>query len=302
MATDSRDVVVPDGSRLTWSKAVRELRSALFLGSFLIGIGSGVAGLMTAGSAGNVALRIVAGVCLTYVVARLLNVLLVVDRRRLNDRIEDLCAERYRILGALERLIDRQGLQYGEAIEIDVTIGCTDADDLVVQRHVTTPNPYLYYRSVRPIVPVDLPVPTTYEDLDLRVDIEDGQGERALVFPFLTNNRVRVLVVFEPSVDREITWTLTYRPRGLWRPLRRHGVDQLVWDARSPSGRNDDATLTAFAVRFHFPSRRRGTVIERTRRGTVTRRQVNGVPGTAVWTDANPAGRRYVWDLNLDPA
>ena len=291
--------------------AMGAFRGAAVLGASLVGVTSGIAGLATGGRLGPAILRIVAVVCILYVIVNFVNTLLAQEHRQLRRRLEATRdefaqykaaadSERQRYMSTVKRLVDRQSLLYAEDLEVTIEIGADDANDRIVERHTTTPTPFLFYRSMRPVVPTDTPEPLTFDDLDLTIEIENGDGTTATVLPLVEAGReVRILIVFDPLVSEVLTWTLSYRPRGLWASLRRDGVDALAWDARTPNGRLGDCTFTTFAVRFCFPEGIVGAVAERGQRGTVTRQHDGAGHATANWSEQRPEGRRYEWDLTF---
>lgn len=200
--------------------------------------------------------------------------------------------ERYR--GAITRFVDRQSLLYEEELELTIIIGADDSGDRVVERHITKPTPYLFYRSMRPILPRNGGPPPSFEDLDLRVVPENDESVTLTVLPLVPES-ARILIIMEPPVHRTLIWQLSYRPIGLWRPLRRGGIDELTWDARTPLG-HGESTYSRFLVRFCFPE---GTqkirVWERGHRGTA---EQGSTPREIIWRDESPQGVRYEWDLS----
>jgi hypothetical protein len=297
----------------TWprSNTTGTFKNAALLGASLIGVTSGIAGLATGGKLGTAVLRAIAAVCILYVTAKFANIFLTKERNNLKLRLEDTRnefaqykaaadSERQRYMGTVKRLVDRQSLLYEEELELTIEIGDDDSGDRIVERHVTTPTPFLFYRSMRPIVPTDTSVPLTFDDLDLTIEIDNADGTSATVLPLVeTGREVRILIVFDPLVSEVLTWTLSYRPLGLWTPLRRDGVDVMAWDARTPNGRLGDCTFTKFSVHFRFPEGVVGAVAERGQRGVITKGHDGVGHATVNWADGRPEGRRYEWDLTF---
>ncbi|MFI7585475.1 hypothetical protein ACIB24_00195 [Spongisporangium articulatum] len=281
------------------------------LAASLIGLVSGVGGLLAGGTLGKLSLRIIAVVALGYVLVGLVNRYLLQERRRLRAQAAALRdefaeyraakdAEWGRYIGAVERLVDRQSLQYTESLEITLVIGADSDGDRVVERRVITPTPYLSFRSLRPVIPQDTLVPLTFDDLDLRVAFDDPDNVRATLVPLAERaSEIRILIVFDPEVREQFAWTLSYRSRGLFDTLREQGVDRIFWDARSPLGLRDAGTFEDFRVKFVFPDGAHGAIEEDGVRGVTTHPRVGEVPFVVEWHDPTPEGERYVWDVTL---
>jgi hypothetical protein len=265
----------------------------------LIATGSGVLSFLTSGGLGSQALRIIAVVALVTLLVLVANEFLVRDRAIMKKDLSQAKVERDRYRSILQRIIDRQGLNYEERLEVHAYIGVDDAGDRIVERHVTTPTPRLYYRSLRPVVPSG--TRPRIDDLGLEVKIHNANGVRASV-SVLSDDPLRILVMFDPAIDHTIEWTLAYRSEGLWAPLRKDGVDELSWDARTPSGRQDEYTFTEFDVIFHFP---KGVVQAqagaRTASGTYA--EATDTDGTFIrtWKYTDRVNQRMTWDLTMEP-
>lgn len=211
-------------------------------------------------------------------------------------------AERTIYRGAIERLVDRQSLLYEEELELTIIVGNDGTSDKVIEKHTTTPTPYLFYRSMRPITPRGNMEPVAFEDLRLEARVEDeDRGVGLTVLPLVESAQgVRALILFEPAVDATLTWTLTYHPKGLWNPLRTSRVDNMAWDARSPAGNATATTFTKFTVRFVFPNgAKQAAVRERHGLGTTSRENNTASGLSVVWSDESPQGTRYEWDISM---
>jgi len=281
------------------------IRDVTTLISFLIAIASGTAGILLLGNTGGLIMMAIAATGLMYAAGRSYRTLMVRRRHETNEQVRQLKAElqasrnrHQKYVGAVTRLIDRQSLLYDEELEVTVLVGEDDEGDEVIERHVTTPTPFLPYRSMRPLSPRDVGRWLSYEDLDLQVKVENGETANLTVLPlFESGNTVRILVLFEPPVANTFAWTLRYRPTGLWAPLRRDGIDWLAWDARTPLGNSNESTYTRLSMHFIFPTRSAvPTVRERGGRGLVT--QDSG-SHEIHWREKRPSGTRYVWDLAI---
>ncbi|WP_225260961.1 hypothetical protein [Jidongwangia harbinensis] len=304
---------------ITWRGALaRALRDTITYVAVIVGVISGYFGLKSTGDVSAFVLRVVAAVAVLAIVSRLVYgffaELLEASRRELEireDQVDVLIQEiadlrigfdgwqsRYR--GVIERLVDHQSLLYRERLELIVTIGLDDYADTILEKHVTTPTPYLFYRSLRPIAPRKTLIPPTYNDLGLKVDVESDSGMHLTPLPLAESPEgVRVLILFEPPARSDVHWSLGYRPVGLWEPLRRTGIDFLAWDARSPTGRPDDSTFTEFTVRFRFPPGATNIgVQEKNDVGTVER-YAEGSWQCVSWRDDAPAGGRYEWTITM---
>ena len=298
----------------------RALQDTITYVAIIVGVTTGYFGLKTVGGWGSLALRGVAAVAVLAVVGRVVfgffAELLDASRRELQIAEEEVAVLRQEVADlrigfdgwqaryrdAIERLVDRQTLLYREKLEITVTIGSDDYEDSILEQHLTTPTPYLFYRSLKPVVPRRNLIPLTYDDLRLRVSVESDSGMHLTPLPLAESpDGVRVLILFEPPAKTDVHWFLGYRPAGLWEPLRRTGVDWFAWDDRSPTGRPGDSTYTELSIRFRFPPGfTRVGVQEGNDVGTVER-YTDGPRTCILWRDESPAGRRYDWTLTMSP-
>ncbi|GGL19146.1 hypothetical protein [Mangrovihabitans endophyticus] len=285
---------------------------ALFKGTLnfsvlLLGLVSGVAQLadLSAGP-GRASL---AGVCLAsvlYFLARFGHAYFVLRVRRLRGNLQRaadlLAAQRFRhrqYLDAIERISDREKPLFHETLDVTVTIGDDDEGDRVVERRVTTPGPLVTHRTMRPIVPTDDDAVRRLDEIAFRVRRCDGGGN-ITALPLREQIRMlRVWIVFDPALTADTEWEVEYRPRGLWKPLRQRGWDQLSWDDRLPTAHGSPSAFTRFTVTFVFPYGDQAPVVhERLGYGHLAE-PVRDERGSwrVVWCDDQPDGRHYVWDL-----
>jgi DNA-binding CsgD family transcriptional regulator len=199
---------------------------------------------------------------------------------------------------AILRITDRQTPLFSERVEITVTIGDTAAEDAVVERRWTTPKPYLIYRVTRPILP---PPPATLTSDDLSVACEVvGQDVGVAVQDILDRKRRhRLLVTFQPGLEKETEWVLRYRVPGMMDPLRDAGEDTIIW--RPGVSERDESTstsITELTVRFVFPHDTTSMdVTERRGLGVTEDEHLADGRRVLVWRDLQPGGARYEWML-----
>lgn len=199
---------------------------------------------------------------------------------------------------AILKITDRQTPLFSERVEITVTIGDTAAEDAVVERRWTAPKPYLIYRVTRPILP---PPPTTLSSDDLSVACEVvGQDVGVAVQDILDRKRRhRLLVTFQPGLEKETEWVLRYRVPGMMDPLRETGEDKISWrPGVSDRDESTSTSITALTVRFVLP---RDTttmdVVERRGLGVTEDEHLADGRRVLVWRDLQPGGARYEWLL-----
>jgi hypothetical protein len=206
-----------------------------------------------------------------------------------------------RYLDAIERISDREKPLFAETLEVIVWIGVDDETDRIMEKRVTTPDPLVTHRAMRPIVPTDQEQIVRLDDIAFRVS---RSGGRITALPLHEQIRkLRVWLIFDPALSARTEWEVEYRPHSLWRPLRERGWDQLVWDDRLPTAHGSPSAFTRFTVRFKFPdSDQPPSVKERQGYGELTEpaRDESGM-WEVVWRDKAPAGRHYVWDLTQAP-
>jgi hypothetical protein len=221
-------------------------------------------------------------------------------RARLQQEAEKLTLERsghQAYLDAIERISDRDQPLFSETLEVTVWVGAGDDSDRIVERRVTTPRPLVTNRSMRPIVPTDQEQIVRLDEVGFTARRSDG---KITSLPLREQiNRLRVWLIFDPALSAETAWQVEYHPKGLWRPLRERGWDQLGWDDRI---NGTPSAFTSFRTVFKFPrSDQPPSVKERHGFGVHTEPTADPYGWEVVWTDDHPAGRHYVWDLTQPP-
>ncbi|GAA0416777.1 hypothetical protein KZ829_05550 [Actinoplanes hulinensis] len=283
---------------------------ALFRGTLnasvvLIGLASGVAQLAEIPTRiGQWALTAISLACLLYFVVRLWQLAFVVrirdlkaDLRETTSRLALQQAGHQHYLDAIQRISDREKPLFTETLEVLVAIGADDDSDRIVEKRVTTPEPLVTHRTMRPIVPTDTDRLARLDEISFKTLRPVGGTITAL--PLEQTRLLRVWLIFDPAMTTPTEWQVEYRPRGLWRPLRERGWDQLVWEDRLPTASGTPSAFTRFQVTFSFPdSDQPPSVKERQGYGQMSEpeRDARG-RWEVVWRDEKPAGRRYVWDL-----
>ncbi|GGN55708.1 hypothetical protein GCM10010112_06750 [Actinoplanes lobatus] len=283
---------------------------ALFRGTLnasvvLIGLASGVAQLAEIPTRiGQWALTAISLACLLYFVVRLWQLAFVVrirdlkaDLRETTSRLALQQAGHQHYLDAIQRISDREKPLFTETLEVLVAIGPDDDSDRIVEKRVTTPEPLVTHRTMRPIVPTDTDRLARLDEISFKTLRPVGGTITAL--PLEQTRLLRVWLIFDPAMTTPTEWQVEYRPRGLWRPLRERGWDQLVWEDRLPTASGTPSAFTRFQVTFSFPdSDQPPSVKERQGYGRMSEpeRDARG-RWEVVWRDEKPAGRRYVWDL-----
>ncbi|MFI1991151.1 hypothetical protein [Actinoplanes sp. NPDC020271] len=271
----------------------------------LIGLASGVAQLAEIPArAAQWALTAVFLAALLYFVVRFWQIAFVLRIRELRDQLlaatQALTLQRaghQHYLDAIQRISEREKPLFLETLEVTVTIGADDDSDRIVEKRVTTPEPLVTHRTMRPIVPTDDERIMRLDDIAFKVHRQTSGTITAL--PLEQNRVLRVWMIFDPAMMTPTEWQVEYRPRGLWRPLRERGWDQLVWEDRLPTASGTPSAFTRFEVTFTFPENDQPpSVKERAGYGTFADPvQIASGRWEVVWRDEKPAGRRYVWDL-----
>ncbi len=217
--------------------------------------------------------------------------------RRLQAELAD-CERRLQLhAAAVRRLVDRQFPLFEERVEMTVAVGEEDGQDTVIERHWTTPKPYLIYRILRPIVARTDAAPPHPNDLSLACDVY-GQDIQIDIQPVQDlDGRPQILILFQPGLRAETEWVLRYRSPGLWDPLRSAGQDTLRW-ATATLDRREKPTINDLTLRIVFPAGWTGEdLVEQSNLGTIAteRRRTGQVQAT--WHDSAPLAAAYDWVL-----
>lgn len=280
-------------------------RGTLNVSVVLIGLASGIAQLADIPTRiAQWALTAIFLACLLYFVVRLWQLAFVVRIRDLTADLQDANrllsitqAGHQHYLDAIQRISDREKPLFSETLEVLIVIGSDDESDRIVEKRVTTPEPLVTHRTMRPIVPTDTDRLARLDDISFRTVRPVGGTITAL--PLEEARLLRVWLIFDPAMTTATEWQVDYRPVGLWRPLRERGWDQVIWEDRLPTVSGSPSAFTRFQVTFSFPdSDQPPSVKERAGYGVVgePERDERG-RWEVVWRDERPAGRRYVWDL-----
>jgi DNA-binding CsgD family transcriptional regulator len=202
---------------------------------------------------------------------------------------------------AMRQMIERQFPLFEERVEITVTVGRHAGEDMVVERHWTTPIPYLVYRVIRPITPatgtVDYPldsVSPTWEVVgkDVGVAVQSVADKRG---------RPRLLILFQPGLTATTEWVLRYRTPGLWDPLREYHSDSLRWFAGTADGGHPDG-VSELTVHFRFPPEAGSAgLAERRSLGTIEEADSEEGGRRLTFRDLTKTGGPYEWRLSMRP-
>ncbi|XVV13869.1 hypothetical protein ACQP2X_05815 [Actinoplanes sp. CA-131856] len=268
--------------------------------ALVIGLGAGVAQLADWSSGVGRTILTGAGIAsLLYLIVRFSLLYYVKRGGQLRQELAAVQVAHRRYVEAIDRIIDQEGPIYAESLELTVTVGADDAGDTIVESRRTVPRPRVTQRAVRPIVPDGDDRIIGLDDIGLTCSLERITGT-ITVLPLARSGKPRVWLVFDPGLTEPFSWTITYRPAGLWAPLRRRGYDHLIWNDRLPAGAGNHSVLTELVVRFVFPPSEKAPSVDERHgfgAGSAPTRDHPGGPWRIVWRDGAPAGRRYEWDL-----
>lgn len=217
------------------------------------------------------------------------------------EKVSHVRSAHQRCLEAIERISDREKPLYSETLEVTVCIGRDDETDLIIEKRVTTPDPLVTNRTMRPIVSTYHERIASLDEIGFTVQRDSGQ----ITFIPLREqiNRLKVWLVFDPPISTRTEWHVEYRPKGLWAPLRERGFDELGWDDRLQTTNGSPSAFTNFRVVLKFPdSDQPPSVKERHGHGQLSDPELQPDRTWEVaWCDDHPAGRRYDWDIALSP-
>ncbi|MGH3842383.1 MAG: helix-turn-helix domain-containing protein [Pseudonocardiaceae bacterium] len=207
-----------------------------------------------------------------------------------------------RYADAVRGLVDRQYPLFEERVEITLTIGDQDGQDLVVERRWTTPRPYLVYRIVGPIVSWPNVPPSELDDLAVACTVQ-GQDIQVEIHPVRdVNDRPLLLILFQPGLHGDTEWVLRYRSPALWSPLRASGQDSLTWstatfDQRHPATTRDLTLKVAFPI-FWTAER----LTEQSNVGTIHTERLSTGQTQLTWHHDAPHVGAYHWLLEGSPS
>jgi DNA-binding CsgD family transcriptional regulator len=197
---------------------------------------------------------------------------------------------------AVRQMIERQFPLFEERVEITVTVGSSAGEDMVVERHWTRPKPYLVYRVARPLIRPRT-APPAFEDLGLTCEVI-GQDMGIAVQPiYELDQRLLVLVFFQPGLRETTEWVVHYRTPGMWDPLRTTGNDTLIW---STSTLDNPSTPGIGDVTFYFdfPSGEPGLEVTQDRQtGDIKEDRLPGGETRFTWHNSVPG--RHLWNLRM---
>ena len=198
---------------------------------------------------------------------------------------------------AMGRITDRQTPLFTERVEITVTIGETAAEDAVEERRWTMPEPYLIYRVTRPILPGS---PIDADDLAVSCEVV-GRDVGVAVQSILDRKRQhKLLVTFQPGLEKETQWVLRYRTPGLWDPLREGGDDTMFWVPGVLDKAHSATSITELTVRFVFPADSTSMdVAEHKGLGITEAQLLEDGRRMLRWRALQPGGGRYEWSLKM---
>ena len=216
--------------------------------------------------------------------------------RRLEDQVAALKRQADSYEAAVRQMIERQFPLFDERVEITVSIGSSAGEDVVVERHWTRPKPYLVYRVARPIIRPKT-APPSFQDLALTCEVI-GQDMGIAVQPVLeSDDRLLVLVFFQPGLRETTEWVLHYRTPGMWDPLRATGEDTLIW---STSTLDNPSTpgIGEVTFFFDFPSGEPGLEVSQDRpTGDIKEDRLPGGETRITWHNSVPG--RHHWKLRM---
>ncbi len=198
---------------------------------------------------------------------------------------------------AMERFIDRQFPLFDEAVELTVSIGSRPGEDMITERHWTTPTPYLVYRVIRPIAALG----PAYDPEAAAISCEVVGADVGIAVEALSdrNGRPVATILFQPGLETRTEWVLRYRTPGIWDPLRSTGHDTLRWAPGRLDGRSA-ASIHDLTVHFDFPASTYGpAVAERNEVGQVAVPEATASGLRITYRDRSRAGALYDFILGM---
>lgn len=199
---------------------------------------------------------------------------------------------------AFKRLVDRQFPLFDERVELTVVVGNRSGEDRVIERHWTTPNPYVVYRVIRPITPWGAESIDYFEMLGMTCDVRDADVVVSADLVTDSTNRPLVLIMFQPGLQQTAEWELRYRTPGMWDPLRETGSDSLEWSAGTLDGRHL-VGVSELTLRVELPPGASGELEEGRGVGEVERASAGDSP-LLIFRDRSRTGGFFEWTLRMD--
>lgn len=199
---------------------------------------------------------------------------------------------------AVRGLADRQLPLFEERVELTLVIGDRDGQDMVEERHWTTPRPYLVYRILGPIVPWPEGPPFEFDDLALTSMVcgQDVQVEIHAVRD--VTDRPLLMILFRPGLHTDTEWVLRYRSPGLWDPLRSSGQDSLIW-ATAKFDQRHPATTSELTLKLIFPASWTGErLTEKNDLGTIHTERLDTGQTQLTWHHDTSHAGAYHWVLH----
>lgn len=218
-----------------------------------------------------------------------------VARQRLD--LENYQRQLRRYASAVHSLVDRQYPLFEERVELTLVVGDQDGQDIVVERRWTSPRPYLVYRIVGPIVSWPQDSLLQPDELELVCHVH-GQDVHVDIHPVLdVDNRLLVMILFQPGLHAETEWSLRYQSPRLWSPLRSSGEDSFSW-ATATFDQRHPATTSELSLKVIFPDRWTGQrLTERSDFGTIRTERLPTGQAQFNWHHDPPHAGTYHWSL-----
>jgi hypothetical protein len=216
------------------------------------------------------------------------------QRRRSTAEYEQ---ELRRYANVVHELVDRQFSLFEERVEITLTVGEQDGQDIISERRWTSPRPYLVYRIVGPIV---LWPDSRFKlnDLETACQVKGQENQVHIHSVRDVDGRPMLMIFFQPGLHADTEWVLSYRSPNLWNPLRSSGQDSLSWSTSTFDQRHP-GTVDKFTLKVVFPSSWTGArLIEQSHLGEVyTERLPTGLTQVTWHRDA-PHALAYHWVIH----
>ena len=203
----------------------------------------------------------------------------------------------HRYATAVRGLVDRQFPLFEERVEITLTVGEQDGQDLVVERRWTRPRPYLVYRILGPIVSWPRDAPFELEDLHLACRVNGHDTHVDIHSVWDVDSRPLIMILFQPGLQEETEWVLRYRSPQLWSPLRSSGQDSLTWSTSTLDQRHP-ASTSELTLKVIYPGLWTGEwLAERSNLGETRAERLPSGQTQLTWHHESPSAAAYCWRL-----